>query len=287
MIENTINKSKLYTDVCSIIEQGRERAYSAVSQQMIETYWHIGQRIVEEEQQGKERAEYGEHIIEKLSEQLTYRYGKGFSKRYLAYFRQFYLTINDIQILQTRLQNLTWSHIHRVLSLEDPVAIRWYLESASSEMWSVRTLDRNIATQYYERHFIQPSLPMSETEPNKYELLKNPVVAEFLGFKEDASFSEEELESAIISHLQDFLMEMGRGFAFMGRQQLIRTSVLSFALRQAKTLLDTLSSKEMSNYLLPNTRLSSPQRNSFALRLNVKNNSSCSSKRIKTRRIEQ
>ena len=254
---------------------------------MIETYWHIGQRIVEEEQQGKERAEYGEHIIEKLSEQLTYRYGKGFSKRYLAYFRQFYLTINDIQILQTRLQNLTWSHIHRVLSLEDPVAIRWYLESASAEMWSVRTLDRNIATQYYERHFIQPSLPMSETEPNKYELLKNPVVAEFLGFKEDASFSEEELESAIISHLQDFLMEMGRGFAFMGRQQLIRTSVLSFALRQAKTLLDTLSSKEMSNYLLPNTRLSSPQRNSFALRLNVKNNSSCSSKRIKTRRIEQ
>ena len=76
MIENTIKKSKLYTDVCSIIEQGRERAYSAVNQQMIETYWHIGQRIVEEEQQGKERAEYGEHIIEKLSEQLTYRYGK-------------------------------------------------------------------------------------------------------------------------------------------------------------------------------------------------------------------
>lgn len=134
MAENAIQKSKLYTDVCSIIEQGRERAYSAVSQQMIETYWNIGRRIVEEEQQGKERAEYGEHIIEKLSEQLTYRYGKGFSKRYLAYFRQFYLTINDLQILQTHLQNFTWSHIHRVLSLEDPVAIRWYLESASKEM---------------------------------------------------------------------------------------------------------------------------------------------------------
>ena len=228
MKENTINNSKLYTDVCSIIEQGRERAYSAVSQQMIETYWNIGRRIVEEEQQGKERAEYGEHIIEKLSEQLTFRYGKGFSKRYLAYFRQFYLTIRDIQILQTRLQNLTWSHIHRVLSLEDPMAIRWYLESASAEMWSVRTLDRNIATQYYERHFVQPSLPMSESEPNKFELLKSPVVAEFLGFKEDASFSEEELESAIISHLQDFLMEMGRGFAFMGRQQLVRTDTQDY-----------------------------------------------------------
>ena len=160
MAENTIQNSKLYTDVCSIIEQGRERAYSAVSQQMIETYWNIGRRIVEEEQQGKERAEYGEHIIEKLSEQLTYRYGKGFSKN--------------------------------------------------------------------ERHFVQPSLPMSESEPNKFELLKSPVVAEFLGFKEDASFSEEELESAIISHLQDFLMEMGRGFAFMGRQQLVRTDTQDY-----------------------------------------------------------
>lgn len=228
MTENPIQNTKLYTDVCTIIDQGRERAYSAVSQQMIETYWNIGRRIVEEEQQGKERAEYGERIIEKLSEQLTFRYGKGFSKRYLAYFRQFYLTISDIRILQTRLQNLTWSHIHRVLNLEDPVAIRWYLESASTEMWSVRTLDRNIATQYYERHFVQPSLPMSEKEPNKFELLKSPVVAEFLGFKEDASFSEEELESAIINHLQDFLMEMGRGFAFMGRQQLVRTDTQDY-----------------------------------------------------------
>ena len=120
------------------------------------------------------------------------------------------MNMRPCKIVQTRLQNLTWSHIHRVLSLEDPVAIRWYLESASAEMWSVRTLDRNISTQYYERHFVQPSLPMSETEPNKFELLK------------------EELESAIISHLQDFLMEMGRGFAFMGRQQLVRTDTQDY-----------------------------------------------------------
>lgn len=229
MTDNTaITNTSLYQDVCTIIEQGREKAYNSVSRQMIETYWHIGQRIVEEEQQGKERAEYGERIIEKLSEQLTFRYGKGFSKRYLAYFRRFYLTISDIQILQTRLQNLTWSHIHRTLRLEDPAAIRWYLESASAEMWSVRTLDRNIATQYYERHFMQPALPISETEPNKFELLKSPVVAEFLGFKEDASFSEEELEAAIISHLQDFLMEMGRGFAFVARQQIVRTDTQDY-----------------------------------------------------------
>ena len=228
MAEHTIQDSKLYTDVCSIIEQGRERAYSAVSQQMIETYWNIGRRIVEEEQKGEARAEYGAQIIAQLAEQLTHQYGKGFSARYLRSFRKFYLITGDFQIWKSRFPNLTWTHIFKTLRVEDPVAIRWYLESASAEMWSVRTLDRNIATQYYERHFVQPSLPMSETEPNKYELLKNPVVAEFLGFKEDVSFSEEELESAIISHLQDFLMEMGRGFAFMGRQQLIRTDTQDY-----------------------------------------------------------
>lgn len=218
----------LFSDVCSLIDKGRERAYNAVSQQMIETYWQIGRRIVEEEQRGNQRADYGERIIENLSTQLTMRYGKGFSKRYLAYFRKFYLTISDITILQTRLQNLTWSHIFKALRVDDATAIRWYLESASKDMWSVRTLDRNISTQYYERHYAQPTLPMAEAEPNKFELLKSPIVAEFLGFKQDASFSEEELESSIISHLQDFLMEMGRGFAFMGRQQLVRTDTQDY-----------------------------------------------------------
>ena len=141
---------------------------------------------------------------------MTYRYGKGFSKRYLAYFRKFYLTIDDLQILQTRLQNLTWSHILTTLRVDSAVSIRWYLETASQEMWSVRTLDRNISTQYFERHFSQPQLPMKETQPNKLELLKNPIVAEFLGFKQDNSYSEQELETAIIGHLQDFIMELGR-----------------------------------------------------------------------------
>ena len=158
--------TQLFSDVCGIIDRGRENAYAAVNNSIIETYWNIGRRIVEEEQQGKERAGYGEHIIEKLSEQLTMRYGKGFSKRYLAYFRLFYLTISDIRILQTRLQNLTWSHIHRVLRVDDPVAIRWYLETASQEMWSVRTLDRNISTQYYERHYSQQSIKLIFLQKN-------------------------------------------------------------------------------------------------------------------------
>ena len=102
-----LTNTRLYTDVCSIIEQGRKEAYASVNHKMIETYWNIGRRIVEEGQNGEVRAEYGVQIIAQLSEQLTHQYGKEFSKRNLAYFRQFYLTINDIRILQSRLQNLT------------------------------------------------------------------------------------------------------------------------------------------------------------------------------------
>ena len=222
------NEVSFINDIKKIVEEGRRAAYGAVNAIMVETYWHIGQRIVEEEQKGQQRAEYGKQLIKQLSEALTQEYGKGFSARYLAYFRKFYLTVPDIKILQTRLQNLHWSHIHRILSVDNEVAARWYLTTASQEMWSVRTLDRNISTQYFERHFKQPQLPMKEEHPDKLELLKSPVIAEFLGFKQDYSFSEQELESAIISHLQDFIMEMGRGFAFIGRQQLVRTDTQDY-----------------------------------------------------------
>ena len=110
-LANDLTNTRLYTDICSIIEQGRKEAYVSVNHKMIETYWNIGRRIVEEEQNGEARAEYGTQIIAQLSELLTHQYGKGFSKRNLAYFRQFYLTINDIRILQSRLQNLAWTHI--------------------------------------------------------------------------------------------------------------------------------------------------------------------------------
>lgn len=215
-------------DVCLIVEDGRQTAYSAVNSTMLETYWKVGQRIVEEEQKGAERAEYGKHIIEQLSQELTLRYGAGFSARYLRAFRKFYIVVPNFEIWKSRFPNLQWTHVFRTLRVGDETAIRWYLEMASQEMWSVRTLDRNISTQYFERHFSQPQLVMTETEPNKLELLKNPIVAEFLGFKQDNSFSEQELETAIIDHLQEFIMELGRGFAFMGRQKLVRTDTQDY-----------------------------------------------------------
>lgn len=122
-IQSNMLPSALVSDVRSIIDRGRRQAYSAVSSAMVETYWHIGRRIVEEEQQGEHRAEYGTQLIKQLSAALTHEYGKGFSARYLAYFRKFYLTVPDIKILQTRLQNLHWSHIHRILSVDDEVVL--------------------------------------------------------------------------------------------------------------------------------------------------------------------
>ena len=122
------------------------------------------------------------------------------------------------------MQNLKWSHILTTLRVDDETARRWYLQSASQQMWSVRALSRNISTQYYERHFQTPQLSNGEDKtPAKEEILKSPLIAEFLGFKPDESFSERDLESSIISHLKDFMMEMGRGFAFVARQQHIRT----------------------------------------------------------------
>lgn len=194
---------------------------------MITTYWNIGRRIVEEEQHGKERAEYGKELIKMLARELTQEYGNGFSDRYLRAFRQFYLIVPNYEIWKSRFPNLTWTHIFRTLRVADETAIRWYLENASQQMWSVRTLSRNIATQYYERHFKQPTLPdesLQATPPQKEEILKSPLVAEFLGFRPDESFSEHALESSIITHLRDFLMELGRGFAFVARQQHIRTN---------------------------------------------------------------
>ena len=215
--ENCVN------DIKAIIEQGRQAAYSSVNLLMIQTYWNIGKRIVEEEQKGDARAEYGKQLIDKIAVELRKDYGNGFGARYLRSFRQFYLTIPDYEIWKSRFPNLMWTRIFRCLRLENHDAIRWYLETSSKEMWSVRTLDRNISTQYYERHLQPPVKKDEEIAANKLEIIKNPVVAEFLGFKQDETYSENQLESAI-THLRDFIMEMGQGFAFMKRLQLIRTS---------------------------------------------------------------
>ena len=230
------NEIKIYqsviTDIKDIIASGRKVAYNAANKAMVLTYWNVGKRIVEQEQNGKERAEYGKALIEVLSEELTKEYGKSFSKRNLQYFRKFYLAFPDEKIVNTCVHNLNWSHFRSLLRVLDDNARLWYMNEAANEGWSVRTLDRNISTQYYNRLMQGPQKEAvinemlqknTENQKNKFELLKSPIIAEFLGFRNEDTYLENDLESAILSHIRDFLMEMGKGFAFVARQQHIVT----------------------------------------------------------------
>lgn len=188
---------------------------------------------MEEEQNGKSRAEYGKQIIPLLANQLTKDYGTGYGRRNLAYYRQFYLTFPQKEILHDFVQNLTWTHIRRILSVSNPDAQLWYLKAASGNMWSTTELDRNIATQYYERR-LAAQLPANvvdlqqNTGKDPLDYIKNPVVAEFMGFRRDSTFSESDLEQALIDNLERFILELGRGFAFVERQQHIVTDTADF-----------------------------------------------------------
>jgi predicted nuclease of restriction endonuclease-like (RecB) superfamily len=219
-------------DVRTIIERGRQMAYAAAGQAAIATYWNVGRRIVEEEQDGKARAEYGTKLIKTLAEELIPVYGSNYSKRNLDYYRKFYQLFPDIEIVNACVHNLEWTHVRRILSVTNPDARLWYLTSASENMWSTRELDRNISTQYYERRLAAHlpanvnDLPKEKKDPLEY--LKNPVVAEFMGFRRDTKFSESELEQALIDNLERFILELGRGFAFVERQQHIVTDTDDF-----------------------------------------------------------
>lgn len=222
----------IVTDIKQIISAGQQSAYNAANTAMVLTYWHIGKRIVEQEQEGSERAEYGKRLIPVLSEELKKDFGKGYSERNLRNFRKFYQMFPDLSIWQTRLPNLTWSHMCCLLRVQDEDARIWYLNESAQECWSVRTLDRNIGTQYYYRLLQSPKKDTvlaemkqktATCQSNQLELFKSPVIAEFLGFRTEDSYLESDLESAILSHIQDFLIEMGKGFAFVARQQHIIT----------------------------------------------------------------
>ena len=228
-----LQSQSFISDVRTIIEQGRKAAYAAAGQAAIATFWNVGRRIVEEEQSGKARAEYGRQLIPMLAEELTIEYGSGYGKRNLAYYRQFYLTFPKWDILHDLVQNLTWTHIRRMLSVSNPEARIWYMRAAAENMWSTTTLDRNIATQYYERR-LAAQLPANTADlpqvqkADPLEYIKNPVVAEFMGFRRDSCYSESELEQALIDNLEKFIMELGRGFAFVERQQHIVTDTDDF-----------------------------------------------------------
>lgn len=253
----------LVNDLRSIVSKARSKAFAAVNYSLVERNWRIGQRIVEQEQNGASRAEYGKHVIEIASAALTEEFGKGFSYTNIANYKRFYLTFNNLQILQTvseefnnpiqqtlpakssaphkedkaesaqsELRLLPWSHYERLIRVEDKQAREWYAKEAFNEGWSYRTLNRNINTLYYERLLMskkkQPVVDEMQDkikayQQDKLEYIKSPVVLEFLGLPEDTSLAESKLETAIINNLEKFLMEMGKGYALVARQQHIRT----------------------------------------------------------------
>jgi 50S ribosomal protein L31 len=222
-------------EIKAILTEARLQAYKAINTAMVEAYRKIGQRIVLEEQNGKERAEYGKEIIKSLSVALTAEFGKGFSKRSLWEMRQFYILFSDYQKVRTLFAQLSWSHFQRVIKVQDEKARTYYLTEAAQNMWSVRTLDRNISTLYYnrliasqEKELVVEEMKEKTANLQITEFIKNPTVLEFLNLPTNLSYTETELEKALIDNLQKFIMELGKGFAFVARQEHIRTELSDF-----------------------------------------------------------
>ena len=225
---------KLVSDIREITRRYRNKAAIQLNTTIIDERWEIGKRIVEEAQNGEIRAEYGANMLKDLSARLSMELGKGYSPRALAYYRQLYIYFPERKILQTRLQNLTWSHIQAILGEKNEKARLWYMKEAALQMWSVKTLERNIGSQYYHRLLASDDKDAVSDEmirltakdnvvitPEQY--IKSPVVTEFLGITKDITYTEGDLETALINHLQQFLMELGKGYAFVERQQHIVT----------------------------------------------------------------
>ncbi|WP_289863034.1 YhcG family protein [uncultured Duncaniella sp.] len=256
-----VDDAQFISDIKAIVYTAKQKAYQAADLYQVVSNWLVGRRIVEQEQHGQERAQYGKHIVELASEALTAEFGKGYSVVNIKSFRKFYLTFNNLLIGQTvsdqsengltikgqsvsaELElakilpsNLSWSHYERLMRIKNEDERDWYMREAAGESWSVRTLNRNIGSQYYHRLLQTPESKRGEVihemqrlttdyQKDRHKFLRNPVVAEFLGFSQDAAYSETNLESAIIDHLQKFILELGKGFAFVARQQRIKTDM--------------------------------------------------------------
>lgn len=221
-------------DIKQILAQARQKAYSAVNAAMVEAYWLIGKRIVEQEQQGEKRAAYGENILKDLSKALSAEFGKGFSSANLRNFRQFYLTYPDQEICYALRNKLSWTHHRLIMRVENSNARKYYLKECEGQNWSTRVLERNINTFYYQR--LLSSKNKNETlqyseNPEKQHLedfVKDPYVFEFLNIPQPVTATEQEIETALIKNLQQFLLELGKGFSFVGRQYRISTETGHF-----------------------------------------------------------
>lgn len=257
----SLDKSTLLNDACNIIEQAQRIAYNSVNVTLVKRNWLLGM-LIHKEILNEQRAGYGEQIIKELARELTRQYGDGFRQANLYHFVSFYncfpnifhavsgksaegSTSNNFYAVSRKTSNvllldtllsetpllLSWTHYRILLQEQNKDARDWYEREAAKEMWSTRTLQRNISSQYYHRMLMSQHKELvheemiEKTSPlqDKLEFIKNPVIAEFLGFRQEATFTESELETSIINNLQKFILELGKGYAFVARQQHIHT----------------------------------------------------------------
>ena len=230
--EKTALPPELYQQIHGILHAARQQSYRAVNTAMVEAYWQIGRRIVEHEQGGEARAAYGQGVLAALAARLTEDFGKGFTSANLRNFRQFYLTFTDEQIRYALRSNLTWTHLRQLMRIDKLDARNWYMNEASQQGWSARALDRQIATLYYERLLSSQdkaalrkeasSLIAAQTPADPRDFIRDPYILEFIDAQPGATLFESELETGLIQQLQAFLLELGKGFAFVARQKHLR-----------------------------------------------------------------
>ena len=211
-----------YKEIRNVLEEARKRVYRNIQSEMVLTYWQIGKMIVDK-QGGNPRADYGDGLLKELSIQLTKDYGKGFDVTNLRNMRQFYTVFQKRDALRPE---LSWTHYRSLIRVEDSNARDFYINEAISGNWSTRQLDREINTFSYQRylashgnHDVVDDTAKREKKENPLDIIKDPYVLEFTGLKADSSFYEKDLEQALITHLNDFLLELGNGFAFVARQK--------------------------------------------------------------------
>lgn len=219
-----LNES-IITDIQSIINNAKNKAIHAVDHERVLMYWQIGQRIFKEEQGGRERAIYGEKLISFISKKLVPKFGNSFSPRNLNYFRHFYRCFPIVNALRSQ---LSWTHYRSLSSIDNEEKRGFYIAETIKNNWTARQLDRQVGSQLYERLLLSTdkenvlSVARNEKQPTQaQEIIKDPMVLEFLGLKPEAAYYEKDLENALITHLQEFMLELGNGFSFVARQKRI------------------------------------------------------------------
>jgi len=230
---HSIVPSQLLSDLKALLQQSRHQLQQNINSEMVHTYWQVGRLIVEDEQQGNERAAYGKQVLKQLSEALTAEFGKGFDTRNLRNMRSFYQAFPNWNAVRT---NLSWTHYRSLIRIDKEQARQWYLEEAISQSWSARALERQISSLYYERLLSsQDKAPVeqeakektSELAVSQKDYLRDPYIFDFLNLPHQ-SLIESNVEQGLIDNLQKFLLELGKGFAFVERQQRISTEDQDF-----------------------------------------------------------